>query len=482
MRILVAEKDSIVRQLIVTRLEARHYQVLETDSSEEALRLLDATEIDMILISTDMERINGRHLIEKIRENPSAVSVPVMMLAQENQISELLMIQEWGFDDFLIKPFSALSLQLRIQINIARIRERMEINPLSHLPGNLAIEKMIRQKIERQEKFSVLYMDINNFKAFNDAYGFEKGDRAIRQTSRILTDIAKQTKNSCFVGHIGGDDFIVITSPEDEEIFAKKVISDFDRLVPVYYSEEDQKRGYLRSINRKGKKEQTPLMSISIAACNNLFKNYQSLGEIAQAAAEVKSFLKSQPGSHYLRDRRNEPFQKIEDAARVLNQQSSAPARNVKMDPMGKMLLEAGLLSEETLQRALAKHHETGERLGQVLIKMNLVPHSEVGKLLEKKLNVSYISLDKQEPSKSSLRVLTLDFMKSHRVVPLGTDSDGLVLGMCDPFDLRTLDAIERVTRLKPVPKLVLEGEFENFIEKMASISSDSQSGHSEES
>lgn len=481
MRILLAEKDSITRQLIVTRLEARHYNVLETESSEEALRFLETSEVDMILISTDMERISGRHLIEKIRENPATISVPVMMLAEENQISELLMIQEWGFDDFLIKPFSALSLQLRIQINIARIRERLEINPLSHLPGNQAIEKLIRQKIERQEKFSVLYLDINNFKAFNDAYGFEKGDQVIRQTSRILTDTARNVKGSCFVGHIGGDDFLVVTSPQDEEPFAKKVIVEFDRLIPVYYSEEDQKRGYLRSINRKGKKEQTPLMSISIAACNNLFKNYQSLGEIAQAAAEVKSFLKSQQGSHYLRDRRHEPFQKIEDAAKALNQQTSEASRKIKLDPIGKMLLDAELLSEETLQQALAKHHETGERLGQVLIKMNLVSHREVGKLLEKKLNVSYISLDEQEPSRSSLRILTLDFMKSHRVVPLGTDVDGLVLGMCDPFDLRTLDAIERVTRLKPVPKLVLEGEFENFIDKMAAISTDMQ-GYSEES
>lgn len=475
MRILVAEKDPTVRALVRTRLEHRRYHVIEAETSEETLQVLDRQPVALVLLSSEMERLGGKLVIEKIRERSHLTTLPVILMVQEDQLAELLMVQKRGFDDFLIKPFNPLVLQLRVAINIVRTQERLHTNPLTHLPGTHLVERIIQKKIERNEKFSVLYIDINHFKSFNDLYGFEKGDKVIRQTAKILVQTANRllSEGQCFIGHIGGDDFIVVLDPDYEESFARTFIREFDRISRTYYNETHQKEGCVRVINRRGKRESLPLMSCSVAACNNLHRSYKSLGEIARDAAEVKAFLKSQPGSHYLRDRRNEPFQRLEEAAQLLKVEINAksPSRkkaSLQMHPLGKILVDAGLIEQEALEAALKRHLETGERLGQALIAMNLVKSEDVGRMLEKKLNIPYINLKQLNVRREVLRLFTLQFMKAHRVVPIETTRGGLKLAMCDPFDLRTLDAIERITGLKPIPCVALEDEFEEFIEKRA--------------
>ncbi len=469
MRVLVAEKDPQVRALVSTRLTARHYHVLEAEESEEVLRILARQSVDLLLLSTEMDRIGGRHLIERIRQKSEWTAIPIILMTEEDRISELVMSQDRGFDDFLIKPFNPLVLQLRVSINISRARQRMEANALTHLPGNIAIERVIRAKIERGEKFSILYIDINHFKAFNDRYGFQKGDDVIRQSSKILVRTREEVapeEGGCFIGHIGGDDFIVVLAPEREEAFARKFISEFDRIILTYYNEADQKRGFIRVKNRQGKSESFPLMSCVVAACNNLSREYKSLGEISQDAAEVKSFLKSQPGSHYLRDRRSSPLRELTHAMEILAPDME-PARELKeLNPIGQILLNAGLISQEQLAAALKVHLASGRRLGQVLIAMNAVKSEDVGRMLEKKLNLPYVSLKSVFPQRENARLFSFEFMKAHRVVPLESAEGELKLAMCDPFDLRTLDAVERITGFKPAPRLALEDEFEDFLER----------------
>ena len=468
MRILIADKDSSLLALVATRLKLRHYEVIEAHASEDVLKVLERENVDLILLSTEMERVGGKALIEKIREKPHFATLPVIMMTEEDKIAELVMSKEKGFDDFLVKPFNPLVLQLRVALNITKTRERVEANALTHLPGNNAIEKVVRDKIDRGEKFSVLYIDISHFKSFNDLYGFEKGDGVIRQTGKLLVRVAERMmpEGGCFVGHVGGDDFVIILTPDQEESYARSFIAEFDRIIPTYYNEADRKRGFVRITNRRGKRDTFPLMCCSVAACNNLHRSYRSLGEIAQDAAEMKNFLKSQPGSHYLRDRRSEPIRRIEEAAAILTPLANEKKVRVPVDPLGQTLLAAGLIDREQLSEALKKHFETGQRLGQVLIAMNAVQSQEVGRMLEKRLNVPYVSLRRFETPRDILRLFTAEFMKSHRVVPMEIDGERLKLAMCDPFDLRTLDAIERITALKPVPCLALEDEFEEFLER----------------
>lgn len=472
MKVLVADKDKKILELVYARLSSRGYEVSEQNTSEKVLFALGRENFDLAIISTTLERINGRHLIEKIREQHHLSTLPIIMMTTEDEISELILGHERGFDDFLIKPFTPLALQLRVAINISRIQMRADANALTHLPGNSAIEKRIMMLIERGDKFSALYIDIDQFKSFNDRYGFEKGDDVIRQTAKLLLQTKEKVcaAGECFVGHIGGDDFLVILDPEFEEIYAKAFIKEFDRLMPTYYSDADQKRGCIEVKNRRGKQEIFPLMSCSVAACTNLYKPYNSLGELSSDAAELKSFLKSQPGSNYLRDRRAMQVDGIDQAGDLFKaEQESDITQAVKgtVDPLGKILLNAGLINEEQLSRAIKKHMLTGQRLGQTLISMNLVRSQDVGRMLEQKLNVPYVSLRDFKPGRNAMRLFTVEFMRSHRVVPLEISGGVLRLGMCDPFDLKTIDAIEDISSLKPVPCLALEDEFEEFIEDL---------------
>jgi diguanylate cyclase (GGDEF)-like protein len=469
-RILVAEKDEAIRELVAMRLESRHHKVFQAAKSAQVLRFIEREAIDLIILSTDMEPVDGKLLIQVIRAKSHLVAVPIIMLTTEDELTEIMLGHEKGFDDFIVKPFSPLVLQIRVDLNIAKTQERVEANALTHLPGNHAIEKIVSKKIKAGEKFSVLYLDINHFKSFNDHYGFQKGDDVIIQTARLLiaTSYAVSRDGECFVGHVGGDDFIVVTPPELEDVFARQFLDDFDRVMPTYYSKEDREAGRIRVENRRGEKEDFPLMSCSVAACTNLYKNYTNLREIAQDAVEVKSFLKSQPGSHYLRDRRSMPIRKVDEAVHILEPEiklSSRHHKKIKTDPLGQLLLDVGLINEEQLAGALKKHFETGQRLGQTLINMNLISTRDIGRMLEKKLKIPYFCLADWQPDARLLALFTPDLIMRHRILPVAVSEESMDLAMCDPFDIRTLDMIERVTGLKPVPHLALDDEFEQFLE-----------------
>lgn len=485
------DKDPGSLALIESRLRVRGFSVVAATTSEQALQLLESQNFDLILIATDLELVNGEELTARIRKASFSCFVPLIMMLGEGQLAELLHGAEQGFDDFLIKPFDALTLQLRVLLNIRRAEERMQANPLTKLPGNIAIERAVKERIISGGKYSVCYLDINNFKSFNDLYGYDKGDDALRQTARIIALAARQGRpaqaaggglsevaqtarkhdagrpdRSCqpFIGHVGGDDFIVILNPEYENDFARECIREFDRIIPTYYAPEDIRRGYVQVKNRKGRNEKFPLMAISIAAVTNLNKKYSSPAEIAQVAAEVKKFLKTQSGSNYLRDRREKQIESFDEALEVLP--GARELDRDKVEPLGQFLLAAGLINEYQLGEALKQHLATGKRLGQVLIAMDLVRSYDVGRMLEKKLGVPYIALAGREYPRELSRLFTVDYVKTHRVVPVEIRSGKLHIAMCDPFDLKAIDDIERTTGYRVVPGLALEEEFEDFFDK----------------
>lgn len=464
-RILVCDPDVNVRNLVATRLLTRGYEVIEKSEQSEILLYLEQENVALILLATELDRVGGSYLIEKIRAQPHLTTVPIILMTHRDQIADLITCQDRGFDDFLIKPFDAFILQMRVSINIRRVRDRVDANALTHLPGNHAIERVIQGRIDRQEKFSVLYIDINNFKTFNDRYGFEKGDDVIRQTAKILLKHARESAacGDCFVGHVGGDDFVVVLNPEDEEVYARAFLEEFDRISVTYYNDEDRERGSVRVTNRRGKRETFPLMSCSVAACNNLYRPYKNLGEIAQDAAQVKSFLKSQSGSHYLRDRRSEPLREVKQAVQIL-----APTlekkKNGRLDgPLGETLLREGVITEEQLSQALKIHFETGKRLGQVLIQLGFVKSEIVGRILEKQWRIAYKRLERLVPSREALGLLPESFMQSRRVLPLEITGESLKLAMSDPNDQEMLSEIKNTTGLEPKPYVALENELEQF-------------------
>nr|WP_280634482.1 diguanylate cyclase [Clostridium aminobutyricum] len=170
------------------------------------------------------------------------------------------------------------------------------------MPGNLEIQAEINARIEKETPFATVYADLDNFKAYNDAYGFAKGDMAIKLTADIIMDgIQAHENKDDFIGHIGGDDFIFITSPHIAESICKKVIFQFDKRITELYNKEDLETGYIITVNPLGKRTEYPIMTISLALVNHQPGIYYNHIQLAEIAAELKRRAKAKLGSNLVK-------------------------------------------------------------------------------------------------------------------------------------------------------------------------------------
>jgi len=184
-------------------------------------------------------------------------------------------------------------------------RRYLDASPLTRLPGNLAIEQVLQDKMDHGEKFALSYIDLDDFKAYNDRYGYAKGSDLIKMTGEVLYRAKDEyAEAQDFVGHIGGDDFVLVTSPDIVEQVCKAIISEFDSLIPDYYHADDLEKGFVEGTDRYGVKRRFSIMSISIAVVSDVQRSFTSPIEIAKVATEIKDYVKSLPGSNYLIDRR----------------------------------------------------------------------------------------------------------------------------------------------------------------------------------
>ena len=180
-----------------------------------------------------------------------------------------------------------------------------EASPLTGLPGNRAIEEAIEMRIRADLKFAVCYADLDDFKAYNDRYGFMAGSEVIKLTTQvILESVDKYGDEKDFVGHIGGDDFIVVTEMERAPLITQEIIRLFDARIPAHYEPEDRKKGYIISSDRMGNINKFPIMTISVAIVHNTYRVIDHPGKVAQIAAELKKYAKAMEGSNYVFDRR----------------------------------------------------------------------------------------------------------------------------------------------------------------------------------
>ena len=180
-------------------------------------------------------------------------------------------------------------------------------NPLTNLPGNPAIQDAITERIHAGKKFVVIYCDLDNFKAYNDYYGFQQGDQVLLRIAAILQKaVNRWRKGEAFLGHLGGDDFVIVTKKDIAEQLCQAVIKMFDEEIPSLYREEDRNRGYIVAQDRMGINQQFPIISISIAIVSNEKVEFKNNIEVAEKAAELKKYAKSLSGSNFVWDRRHE--------------------------------------------------------------------------------------------------------------------------------------------------------------------------------
>src|SRR4029450_7795862 len=218
-RILIADDEPHIRQILRFTLERAGYQVFTAADGEEALVRANEIKPSLVLLDVMMPKIDGYEVCRKMRQDFSLNQIPVIMLSARGDQRDRVPGLEGGANDYLVKPYSNEELLLRVKNVLEWNIRQKEANPLTGLPGNTAIEREMIARISQKVPYAFLYVDIDNFKGFNDYYGYQKGDDIIEFMADVLRrTVVKLGANEDFVGHIGGDDFVMVVAPSRAEI------------------------------------------------------------------------------------------------------------------------------------------------------------------------------------------------------------------------------------------------------------------------
>lgn len=306
-KILVVDDADHTREILRLTLTEEDYEVTEASDGEEALRLIHSQPFNLVLLDFKIPKVNGRQICRRVKNDLLLSHLPIIMVTNKNDISDRVSAIDAGADDYVLKPFEPKELLARIRMILRRTERDLEANPLSRLPGNISILKELSRRITSKSPLAVCYIDLGKFKSYNDKYGFERGDKVIHETSRILINSVRKTGGADdFIGHVGGDDFVVITNPEAADGLCKKIIGTFDKTAPTFYNEADRKKGYIVARDRKGIKQKVPIISISMGVVTNEFRKIDHVAQIGEIGAELKALAKLRDTSHYIKDRRKE--------------------------------------------------------------------------------------------------------------------------------------------------------------------------------
>jgi diguanylate cyclase (GGDEF)-like protein len=304
-RILVVDDDSLLRHIVRSTLAKDNYIIDEANSGNEGIARAKATRPDIILLDVMMPDLDGYEVCHMLRSYPTTMSIPIIMLTALGEIGEKVRGMQMGADDYITKPFDPRELRSRIEAHLRRSERDLSASPLTNLPGNPIIEHVIRSRLATREPLAVMYIDLSNFKSFNDVYGWIKGDHVIRLLAQQLLDVVMSLGGKDdFIGHVGGDDFIVVSTPRKAECIAQEIIRRFDGAIPEYYDEKDLARGYLEVLDRQGKPIHAPIVGVAIGIVTNDWRQLEHPSQVADIAAEIKRYVKSLKGSQYAFDRR----------------------------------------------------------------------------------------------------------------------------------------------------------------------------------
>ena len=278
---------------------------VSTDNIDIALKSIPS----LIIINEDRIEENIIEVCKKIRLNEDNSITPIIVISSNKEKEHRIEVLKECVEHYIKAPIDNEYLYYTIKNVIRLLDTNRRVSPLTGLPGNVQIQAEMKKRLLNKENFVMLYLDLDNFKAYNDVYGFLNGDEIIKFTARTIVDnIDKLSISSnTFVGHIGGDDFVAIVSDEDNyEAICQNIIAEFDQGILEYFNEDDIERGYLEVPNRKCIIEEFPLTSISIGVVVVNKGRFHNVLEIGEVGAQVKHLAKTMPGSAYVIDRRKD--------------------------------------------------------------------------------------------------------------------------------------------------------------------------------
>ena len=303
--VLVVDDDPFIARLLEIELRAAGYDVRVAGDGERALELAREDCPELVLADVMMPNMDGFELTRQLRQDSRTSAVSVIMLTARGLSADKLEGFSVGADDYIVKPFDTPELLARIRVVLRRAKEMRQQSPLTGLPGNVRIEDEIEGRVQARRTFAILYADLDHFKAYNDHYGFMRGDEVIQFTAKLIQDIARESGSSdAFVGHVGGDDFVIVCDQDEAETLADVIVQRFDAAVPGLYDPADAERGHIEVVNRRGEAQDFPFLSVSIGIATTARRSFGHFAEAVAVASEMKSFTKSTAGSSWAIDRR----------------------------------------------------------------------------------------------------------------------------------------------------------------------------------
>lgn len=306
-RILIVDDDPDILDVLEITLAEEDYEILKAHDGEEALAIIKAKPLNLVLVDYNMPKLNGKQVCAEVKKDLLLQHLPVIMVTGKGELDDKISGINAGADDYIVKPFEPKELLARVKMCLRRTQRDLEANPLTRLPGNISILDELSRRLDSKKLFAVCYADLDKFKTYNDTYGFEHGDNVIRETARVLIRATKECGNAeDFIGHIGGDDFVIITSMENADKICQKIIDEFEKTAPTFYNETDRTNGYIIGKDRQGTIQKIPLLSISIGVVTNQARKIDHVAQIGEIGAELKHYAKSLERSNYVKDKRKE--------------------------------------------------------------------------------------------------------------------------------------------------------------------------------
>ena len=303
-RILTIDDDPDILDVLDLTL-SEFYEVIQAPNGQEGLKLVQTKNPNLVICDYMMPIMTGKEFCKTMKKDILLEHIPVIMLTGKGETKDMVGGIEAGADDYIVKPFEPSALLARIKMILRRTSRSLDANPLTHLPGNTSIMEELQSRIANGKIFAVGYADLDKFKIYNDKYGFEKGDEVIRDVARLLVKVVRAVGGpESFIGHIGGDDFVFVTSDELVETVCKQIITEFDKTAPQFYNEEDRNAGYIMGKDRLGNEIKTGLLSISIGIVSNANQPITHVAQISEKGAELKKYAKGFSESIFVRDQR----------------------------------------------------------------------------------------------------------------------------------------------------------------------------------
>ncbi|MBU0683567.1 MAG: diguanylate cyclase [Candidatus Omnitrophota bacterium] len=380
LKVLIITQDEKLKDTLGFCFRGWDYDVFFENSPHPDVEAVTKIAPNIVIIdiySADKKRLE---VCDMLKKDFATAYIPVIALINKKQLRQDLLGLKEGVDDYLISPPDPFDLKIRIEMAVKKSQHSFYASPLTGLPGGILIESVMKEKVSENRPFVAGHIDIDNFKAFNDKYGYLKGDRVIMQAAYMLSGAVRRWgNNEDFVGHIGGDDFVLITTPDKYNIVCQNFICMFDTIMPFHYQEKDRRLGYIEAKDRTNRLRKLPIMSVTMAlVLKTETEKISNVIELNEKITEIKQYLKKIPGSKYMADRRAR--HKMRNLTVQMFKNDEALLNNYK--PLGQILVDRDVLTFEQLDKALKVHWKRRALLGEILKELDFLSDEELSDAL----------------------------------------------------------------------------------------------------